>query len=120
MISDKIKRRVSGEVKEHFVDEWGKLVELLELLGKIDEYESVRSSRKLHNIRTPEKKPLEIVKLTSPRKKNKSKFVDKSEPQFWKTPRPREIGERRNSNVEPVPACYICHSTQHLMPNCLN
>ncbi|GBN53588.1 hypothetical protein AVEN_81017-1, partial [Araneus ventricosus] len=27
MISDQIKRRVAGEVKEHFLDEWGKLVD---------------------------------------------------------------------------------------------
>ncbi|GBL83939.1 hypothetical protein AVEN_54915-1 [Araneus ventricosus] len=54
MISDQIKRRVAGEVKEHFLDEWGKLVDPLVLAGKIDEYESVRSSRKLHNVRMPE------------------------------------------------------------------
>ncbi|GBO35951.1 hypothetical protein AVEN_27490-1 [Araneus ventricosus] len=77
MISDQIKRRVAGEVKEHFLDEWGKLVDPLVLAGKIDEYESVRSSRKLHNVRMPERKPLEKVKLPSPRKENKSKFVGK-------------------------------------------
>ncbi|GBO07419.1 hypothetical protein AVEN_240845-1 [Araneus ventricosus] len=36
MISDQIKRRVAGEVKEHFLDEWGKLVDPLVLAGKID------------------------------------------------------------------------------------
>ncbi|GBL95801.1 hypothetical protein AVEN_723-1 [Araneus ventricosus] len=50
MISDQIKRRVAVEVKEHFLDEWGKLVDPLVLAGKIDEYESVRSSRKLHTV----------------------------------------------------------------------
>ncbi|GBM75253.1 hypothetical protein AVEN_214578-1 [Araneus ventricosus] len=66
----------------------------------------------------PERKPLERVKLPSPRKQNKSKFVAKSEPQFWKNSTPK--GNWRNENFErrTVPACYICHSTQHLMPNC--
>ncbi|GBN98605.1 hypothetical protein AVEN_200026-1 [Araneus ventricosus] len=101
MISDQIKRRVSGEVKEHFLNEWGKLIDPLELAGKIDESESVRSSRKLHNVRMPERKPLERVKLPSPRKENKSKFVDESEPQFWKNSTPK--GNWRNLNVEPCP-----------------
>ncbi|GBL79282.1 hypothetical protein AVEN_92497-1 [Araneus ventricosus] len=118
MISDQIKRRVAGEVKEHFLDEWGKLVDPLVLAGKIDEYESVRSSRKLHNVRMPERKPLEKGKLPSPRKKNKSKFVGKSEHQFWKNPTPK--GNWRNENFErrKPAACYICHSTEHLRPNC--
>ncbi|GBN06840.1 hypothetical protein AVEN_147313-1 [Araneus ventricosus] len=118
MISDQIKRRVAGEVKEHFLDEWGKLVDPLVLAGKIDEYESVRSSRKLHNVRMPERKPLEKVKLPSPRKENKSKFVGKSEHQFWKNPTPK--GNWRNENFErrKPAACYICHSTEHLRPNC--
>ncbi|GBL82442.1 hypothetical protein AVEN_252578-1 [Araneus ventricosus] len=71
MISDQIKRRVLGDVKEHFLDEWGKLVDPLVLAGEIDEYESVMNSRKLHNVRMPERKPLERVKLPSPRKEKK-------------------------------------------------
>ncbi|GBL79674.1 hypothetical protein AVEN_114290-1 [Araneus ventricosus] len=95
MISDQIKRRVAGEVKEHFLDEWRKLVDPLVLAGKIDEYESVRSSRKLHNVRMSERKPLEKVKLSSPRKENKSKFVGKSEHQFWKNLTPKGLLEKR-------------------------
>ncbi|GBL84293.1 hypothetical protein AVEN_118670-1 [Araneus ventricosus] len=77
-----------------------------------------RSRRKLSNIRIPERNPLERVKLASPRKENKSKFVDKSEPQFSKNSTPK--GNWRNEQFErkTVPACYICHSTQHLRPNC--
>ncbi|GBL85575.1 hypothetical protein AVEN_34723-1 [Araneus ventricosus] len=118
MISDQIKRRVAGEVKEHFLDEWRKLVHKLVLAGKIDEYESVRSRRKLHNVTMPERKPLEKVKLPSPRKENKSKFVGKSEHQFWKNPTPK--GNWRNENFErrKPAACYICHSKEHLRPNC--
>ncbi|GBM63405.1 hypothetical protein AVEN_82259-1 [Araneus ventricosus] len=96
----------------------GKVSRTLVLAGKIDEYESVRSSRKLHNVRMPERKPLEKVKLPSPRKENKSKFVGKSEEQFWKNPTPK--GNWRNENFErrKPAACYICHSTEHLRPNC--
>ncbi|GBL73612.1 hypothetical protein AVEN_158481-1 [Araneus ventricosus] len=118
MISDQIKRRVAGEVKEHFLDEWGKLVDPLVLAGKIDEYESVRSSRKLHTVRMPERKPLEKVKLPSPRKENKSKFVGKSEHQFWKNPTPKGNWKNENFERRKPAACYICHSTKHLRPNC--
>ncbi|GBM94570.1 hypothetical protein AVEN_198320-1 [Araneus ventricosus] len=48
MITDKIKRRVPPEVKDHILDEWGKIGDPSELAGKLDEYESVRSARKQH------------------------------------------------------------------------
>ncbi|GBM35823.1 hypothetical protein AVEN_22622-1 [Araneus ventricosus] len=57
MITDQVKRRVSPEVKDHFLDEWGKIVDPSELAGKLDEYESVRSARKQDFPKALERKP---------------------------------------------------------------
>ncbi|GBL88169.1 hypothetical protein AVEN_29542-1 [Araneus ventricosus] len=42
MIADQLKRRVPSEVKDHFLDELGELIDPLVLAGKLDQYESVR------------------------------------------------------------------------------
>ncbi|GBM41164.1 hypothetical protein AVEN_35738-1 [Araneus ventricosus] len=34
MIVDQLKRRVSSDIKDHFLEEWGKLIDPLELAGK--------------------------------------------------------------------------------------
>ncbi|GBM73158.1 hypothetical protein AVEN_30046-1 [Araneus ventricosus] len=56
MIADQLKRSVSSEVKDHFLDEWGELIDPLVLAGKLDQYESVRGSRKINPVRVAERK----------------------------------------------------------------
>ncbi|GFX52871.1 retrovirus-related Pol polyprotein from transposon opus [Trichonephila clavipes] len=46
IITDQLKRRVPGEIREHFVDEWAKFYEPSVLADKLDGYENVRSSVK--------------------------------------------------------------------------
>ncbi|GFW38544.1 retrovirus-related Pol polyprotein from transposon opus [Trichonephila clavipes] len=46
IITDQLKKRVPGEIREHFVDEWAKFYEPSVLADKLDGYESVRSSVK--------------------------------------------------------------------------
>ncbi|GFW35849.1 retrovirus-related Pol polyprotein from transposon opus [Trichonephila clavipes] len=46
IITDQLKKRVPGEIREHFVDEWAKFYESSVLADKLDGYESVRSSVK--------------------------------------------------------------------------
>ncbi|GBN01224.1 hypothetical protein AVEN_149562-1 [Araneus ventricosus] len=118
MITDQVKRRVSPEVKDHFLDEWGKIVDPSELAGKLDEYESVRSARKQHFPKALERKPTENIKPVSPKRELKGKPLGNSGPQFWKNSTPK--GNWRNENFErrKPAACYICHSTEHLRPNC--
>ncbi|GBN24062.1 hypothetical protein AVEN_58452-1, partial [Araneus ventricosus] len=50
MIADQLKRRVPNEVKDHFLDEWGELIDPLVLAGKLDQYESVRGHRKINPV----------------------------------------------------------------------
>ncbi|GBM15725.1 hypothetical protein AVEN_262895-1 [Araneus ventricosus] len=65
-----------------------------------------------------ERRPIERVKPILPKKENTSKFAGKSENQFGKSSAPK--GNWRNEKFErrTVPACYYCHSTEHLRPNC--
>ncbi|GBM48192.1 hypothetical protein AVEN_72471-1 [Araneus ventricosus] len=59
MIAYQLKRRVLSDVKDHFLDEWGELIDPLVLVGKFDQYESVRSNRKINAVRVAERKPLD-------------------------------------------------------------
>ncbi|GBM59023.1 hypothetical protein AVEN_19295-1, partial [Araneus ventricosus] len=118
MIANQLKRRVPNDIKDHFLDEWGDLVDPLELAGKLDQYESVRSNRKINPVRMEERRPIERIKPNSPIKENTSKFVDKSEHQFGKSSAPKGNWRSEKFERRTVTACYHCHSTQHLRPNC--
>ena len=49
MVCDQIKRRVSADIKEHFIDEWGNLSDPCILANKLDAYEAVRQNLKKPN-----------------------------------------------------------------------
>ncbi|GFT66574.1 CCHC-type domain-containing protein [Trichonephila clavipes] len=49
IITDQLKTRVPGQIRESFVDEWAKFYELSVLADKLDGYENVRSSVKRRN-----------------------------------------------------------------------
>ncbi|GFT64064.1 retrovirus-related Pol polyprotein from transposon opus [Trichonephila clavipes] len=50
MVTDQLKKRVPGEIREHFVDEWTKFYEPSVLADKLDGYESVRSSSQRYKL----------------------------------------------------------------------
>ncbi|GBM05449.1 hypothetical protein AVEN_201616-1 [Araneus ventricosus] len=100
MITDQIKRRVSPEVKDHFLDEWGKIVDPSELAGKLDDYESVRSARKQHFPKALERKPAEKIKPVSPKRELKGKPLGNSGPPVLeKFYTKRKIGETKILNA---------------------
>ncbi|GBN75337.1 hypothetical protein AVEN_2660-1 [Araneus ventricosus] len=82
-------KRVSPEVKDHFLDEWAL-----------------------------ERKPVEKIRLVSPHGELKGKPLGNSGPPFRNNSTSK--GNWRNENFESrkPAACYICHSTEHLWPNC--
>ncbi|GBO43029.1 Retrovirus-related Pol polyprotein from transposon 297, partial [Araneus ventricosus] len=59
IITDLIKRRAPFEAKDHFLDEWTRLVSPSELADKLDEYELVRSDRKYETKRKQQFNPIE-------------------------------------------------------------
>ncbi|GBM06411.1 hypothetical protein AVEN_59941-1 [Araneus ventricosus] len=44
IITDQLKRKVSQEVKDHLIDDWSKLNSPDDLLEKLEEYETLRST----------------------------------------------------------------------------
>ncbi|GBO41089.1 hypothetical protein AVEN_143434-1 [Araneus ventricosus] len=44
IITDQIKRKVTQEVKDHFIDEWSKLSSPDDLVEKLDDYDTLRST----------------------------------------------------------------------------
>ncbi|GBO23257.1 hypothetical protein AVEN_53556-1 [Araneus ventricosus] len=119
MIADQLKRRVPNEVKDHFLDEWGELIDSLVLAGKLDQYESVRGHRKVNPVRMAERKPLDRARPNSPRKEHPAKNAEKTEHQFGKISAPKGNWRSEKFEWRTQPACYIRHSTSHLRPNCL-
>ncbi|GBM38862.1 hypothetical protein AVEN_49729-1 [Araneus ventricosus] len=80
MITHQIKRRVSPEVEDNFLDEWGKIDDPSELEGKFDEYESVRSARNQHFPKLLERKPNEKIKPVSTKRELKGNLLGNSGP----------------------------------------
>ncbi|GBM12259.1 hypothetical protein AVEN_155264-1 [Araneus ventricosus] len=118
MIVDQLKRCVSSDVKDNFLDEWGELIDPLELAGKPDQYESVRNNRKINPVRMAEPKPLDRAKPNSPKTENSSKIAEKTEHQFGKLSAPKRNWWNDKFERRTTPACYHCHLTSHLRPNC--
>ncbi|GFY33754.1 hypothetical protein TNCV_4594661 [Trichonephila clavipes] len=62
MITDQLKRRVPGDVREQFIDDWVKSIVPGNLADKLDEYESVRANVKgAHSNDTRYRKTKEVV-----------------------------------------------------------
>ncbi|GBM40218.1 hypothetical protein AVEN_183535-1 [Araneus ventricosus] len=109
MIADQLKRRVSSDVKDHFLDEWGELIDPLVLAGKLDQYESVRGNRKINPVRVAERKPLDRARPSLPKKEHPAKGEEKTEHQFSKSSAPKENWRNEKFERRTTSACYICH-----------
>ncbi|GBN77618.1 hypothetical protein AVEN_151012-1, partial [Araneus ventricosus] len=53
-----------------------------------------------------------------PRKEHPAKNAEKTEHQFGKISAPKGNWRSETFQLRTQPACYICHSTSHLRPNC--
>lgn len=56
VLTDQIKRRVSNDIKDHFVDNWGKIKSSNELVQKLDDYEAVRVKKATYRNPPPVKR----------------------------------------------------------------
>ncbi|GBM38943.1 hypothetical protein AVEN_271055-1 [Araneus ventricosus] len=65
-----------------------------------------------------ERKPLDRAIPNSPKKENSSKIAEKTEHQFGKLSAPKGNWWNEKFEQRTTPACYNCHSTSHLRPNC--
>nr|XP_015919505.2 uncharacterized protein LOC107448721 [Parasteatoda tepidariorum] len=114
MIADQLKRRVPHEVREHFLDEWSKLISPAKLADRLDEYESIRNT---HKRASKEKSPDKSRPRTPPIERPfRNRFPQNSsnhqKQQFPKTS--RYEGPRRSFK----PTCYSCGVEGHYSKTC--
>ncbi|GFS47874.1 retrovirus-related Pol polyprotein from transposon 17.6 [Trichonephila inaurata madagascariensis] len=104
-----LKKRVSKEVKEHFVDIWGDIKSSSELVQKLDDYEIARGKTSNHKV-------LPDVRTFFPSKINKqigTRTVDKAKEEPRKSFRGHSQFESRN----PL-SCYGCGKTGYIKSKC--
>ncbi|GFY76104.1 transposon Ty3-I Gag-Pol polyprotein [Trichonephila inaurata madagascariensis] len=103
-------RKVSKEVKEHFVDIWGDIKSSSELIQKLDDYEIARGKTSNHKV-------LPDVRRTSfPSKINKqmsTRTVDKAK----KEPRKSFRGHSQFESRNPL-SCYGCGKPGYIKSKC--
>ncbi|GBM18741.1 hypothetical protein AVEN_129274-1, partial [Araneus ventricosus] len=118
MIADQMKKRVSGEVQEHFADEWTMIKSSSLLADMLDNYEMVRK---------PKKKPFEkwyrtekphppMINKQSNKTGNTSRLTHtREEHREEKNSRSRlpDMFERRRALK-----CFECNEPGHLRPQC--
>ncbi|GFU46129.1 transposon Tf2-6 polyprotein [Trichonephila clavipes] len=105
VLTDQLKKRVSKEVKEHFVDTWGDIKNSSELVQKLDDYEIARGNTSNHKV-------LPDVRRTSFNSKiNKQiRTVDRAKEEPRKSFRRHSQFESRN----PL-SCYGATSSQNAL-----
>ncbi|GBM58667.1 hypothetical protein AVEN_271781-1 [Araneus ventricosus] len=102
IITDQIKRKVSQEVKDHFIDDWSKLNSPDDLVEKLDDYDTLRST----------------FRSKQPRKEGhydkRNSFKDDS---AVTTNEKRKLyGVTHNEKGEPK--CFDCSNFGHITRNC--
>ncbi|GBN30311.1 hypothetical protein AVEN_87015-1 [Araneus ventricosus] len=101
IITDQIKRKVSQEIKYHFIDEWSKLNSPDDLVEKLDDYDTLRST----------------LRSKRPRKEwhydNQDSLKDDSA--FRTNEKKRLYGITHNERGEPK--CFNCSKYGHIARN---
>ncbi|GBM23098.1 hypothetical protein AVEN_150518-1 [Araneus ventricosus] len=113
IITDQIKRRAPFEAKDHFLDEWTKLVSPSELADKLDEYELVRSDRKYETKRKQQFNPIEKHTESNQRTVRHKPFTG-----TWNTRNmgyPSRNGESKQTHKF---SCYSCGLEGHTARFC--
>ncbi|GBM03861.1 hypothetical protein AVEN_231326-2 [Araneus ventricosus] len=113
MITDQIKRRAPFEAKDHFLDEWMRLVSPSELADRLDEYELVLSDRKYETKRKQQFNPIEKHTESNQRTVRHKPFTG-----TWNT---RNMGyPSRNGESKQMHkfSCYSCGLEGHTARFC--
>ncbi|GFY00105.1 retrovirus-related Pol polyprotein from transposon opus [Trichonephila clavipes] len=109
VLTDQLNKRVSKEVKEHFVDIWGDIKSSSEFVQKLDDYETARG-------KTPNHKVLPDIRSSFHSKINKQiKTVDKAKEEPRKSFRGHSQFESRN----PL-SCHGCGKPGYIKSKCLD
>ncbi|GFU85830.1 hypothetical protein TNCV_2036611 [Trichonephila clavipes] len=119
MITDQLKRRVPGDVREQFIDDWVKSIVPGDLADKLDEYESVRANVKgAHSNDTRYRSTNN--KFVSDNKG--ASLQPKDAPFFRKAKLPIESHTHTHTNTGTSkwfkPKCFVCENVGHLAREC--
>ncbi|GFY63041.1 CCHC-type domain-containing protein [Trichonephila inaurata madagascariensis] len=109
MITDQLKRRVPGDVREQFVDNWVKSIVPGDIADKLDEYESVRANVKGAHSNETRYRPTNN-KFVSDNKG--ASLQPKDAPFFRNTKLPIESNTGTSRGFKPK--CFICENVGHL------
>ncbi|GFS50845.1 retrovirus-related Pol polyprotein from transposon opus [Trichonephila inaurata madagascariensis] len=113
MITDQLKRRVPGDVREQFVDNWVKSIVPGDLADKLEEYESVRANVKGAHSNDTRYRPTNN-KFVSDNKG--TSLQPKDVPFFRKAKLPIELNTGTSRGFKPK--CFICENVGHLAREC--
>ncbi|GFR18416.1 retrovirus-related Pol polyprotein from transposon opus [Trichonephila clavata] len=113
MITDQLKRRVPGDIREQFVDNWVKSIVPGDLADKLDEYESVRANVRGAHSNDARYRPTNNKFVSDNKGAN---LQPKDAPFFRKTKLPVESNTGTSRGFKPK--CFICENVGHLAREC--
>ncbi|KFM63707.1 hypothetical protein X975_04691, partial [Stegodyphus mimosarum] len=115
IITDQVKKRVPMEVRDHFVDEWGKIVKPSLLADKLDEYESVRKSFKKQT-GAPLKAPTQTYNKY-PLQRDSRRYENHGTPRA-ENKHVNFNSQQEVSKIRPKYVCYFCGMDGHVKKFC--
>lgn len=132
IITDQLKKRVPGLMREHFIDSWPNYVNASELATKLDEYDSVRSGLKINSEKSTKSvgqyddyKNYSRVSNFPNSNRYDNKFENRnamSHKSFEKeSPSKYDSNKSFNSkicNVKREPKCFSCNNFGHISKDC--
>lgn len=114
VLTDHLKRRVSIDVKEHFIDTWGKIKSSSELVQTLDDYEAVRVKHTNYKNQPPVRRNYSFRASNPSRTKveNRTSDVQRANKTF------SNRGEQQRQENRPPLTCYGCGKSGFIKPKC--
>ncbi|GBM97168.1 hypothetical protein AVEN_153478-1 [Araneus ventricosus] len=122
IITDQIKRKVSQEVKDHFIDDWSKLNSPDNLVEKLDHYDNLRSTfwskqprKEGHYDKRNSFKDDSVITTNGNKKLFGITHNEGGEPKCFNCSKFRHISK----DCPIIITCRMCNKTQHIAKNCV-